>query len=68
MASQQAILNPATMIEEFKKNSVSHVVALPDSETNFLYELMDAESSLDVVPVAREGETMAVAAGLIVGG
>jgi sulfopyruvate decarboxylase TPP-binding subunit len=68
MASQQAILNPATMIDEFKKNGVSHVVALPDSETNFLYELMDAESSLNVIPVAREGETMAVAAGLIVGG
>lgn len=68
MATQQAILNPQTMIDEFKKNGVTHVITLPDSETNFLFELMDADPALDVVPVAREGESMAVAAGLIVGG
>lgn len=68
MTSQQGILSPAALIQEFKKNGVTHVVTLPDSETNYLYEQMVAEPSLDVVPVAREGETMAIAAGLIVGG
>ena len=29
-------LSPATFVAEFKKHGVSHVVCLPDSETNFL--------------------------------
>ena len=34
---QAAILRPETMVEEFKKNRVTHVVTIPDSETNYLY-------------------------------
>ena len=61
-------LTPQPIIEELKKNGVTHVVWLPDSETNFLYERMLAESSIELVPVCREAETMAIAAGLWVGG
>ena len=53
---------------ELKKNDISHVVWLPDSETNFMYQLLTNEPTLDLVPVCREGETMAIAAGLWVGG
>jgi sulfopyruvate decarboxylase subunit alpha len=65
---QAAILSPETMIEEFKKNGVTHVVTIPDSETNYLYELMTAQPWLEIVPSAREGETFAIALGLIIGG
>jgi sulfopyruvate decarboxylase subunit alpha len=65
---QAAILSPEALIEEFKKNDVTHVVTIPDSETNYLYELMQAQSWLNVVPSAREGETFAIALGLIIGG
>ena len=68
MTTEPAVLNPETLIEQFKKNGVTHIVTLPDSETNYLYEQLVAEPSLDLIPVAREGETMAIAAGLIVGG
>ncbi len=69
MAHQQAaLLKPETLIEEFKKNGVTHIVTIPDSETNYLYELMKDQPWLDVVPTAREGETFAIALGLIVGG
>ena len=68
MTSQQALLRPSAVIEQFKKNGVTHVVWLPDSETNWMYMAMQAEPGLDLIPVAREGETMAIAAGLIVGG
>ncbi len=68
MTTQQALLSPSTVIEEFKKNGVTHVVWLPDSETNWLYLAMEAEEGIDLTPVAREGETIAIAAGLIVGG
>ncbi len=69
MSEQQAaILRPETLIEEFKKNGVTHVITIPDSETNYLYELMKEQPWLDVVPTAREGETFAIALGLQVGG
>ena len=68
MTTQETVLHPAAIIEELKKNEFTHVVWLPDSETNFMYQLLNNEPSLDLVPVCREGETMAIAAGLWVGG
>ena len=65
---QAAILSPEALIEEFKKNGVTHIVTIPDSETNYLYELMAAEPSLEIIPSTREGETFAIALGLIIGG
>lgn len=65
MAVEQAqILRPETLINEFKKNSVTHVITIPDSETNYLYELMLEQDWLDIIPVSREGETMGIALGL----
>ena len=61
-------LTPRPILDQLNKNSVTHVVWLPDSETNFMYEQMVADSSIDLVPVCREGESMAIAAGLWVGG
>ncbi len=68
MTNQAAQLDPTTVLNQLKKNKVTHVVFLPDSETNHLYIAMEEDPDIDVVPVAREGETMAIAAGLIVGG
>ena len=68
MTTQEVILHPASVVAELTKNKISHVVWLPDSETNFLFQLLDNEPSLDLVPVCCEGETMAIAAGLWVGG
>ena len=65
---QAALLKPESLIAEFKKNGVTHIVTIPDSETNYLYELMLEQDWLDVVPSSREGETFAIALGLIVGG
>ena len=65
---QAAILRPETMVEEFRKNGVTHVVTIPDSETNYLYELMEEQDWLDVVPVSREGEAWGTALGLNIAG
>jgi sulfopyruvate decarboxylase subunit alpha len=64
---QAAMLKPETLVEEFKKNGVTHVVTIPDSETNHLHELMRMLPWLDMIPAAREGETFAIAFGLMVG-
>ena len=64
----EQVLTPPPIIEQFKQNGVTHVIWLPDSETNFMYELMTREEGLKIVPVCREGESMAIAAGVWVGG
>ena len=63
-----AELSPARVLEEMKNNGVTHVVWLPDSETNFLYVLMRDEPTLDLIPVSREGHAFSTAAGLAAGG
>src|SRR5262249_34399644 len=66
--AQEAQLSPETVLEEMTKNGVTHVVWLPDSETNWLYLLMKAEPSLTLVGVNREGLAFPAAAGLSAGG
>ena len=68
MQSHEAKLSPETVIREMRKNQVTHVVWLPDSETNWMYLLMKAEPSLTLVAVSREGLAFPVVTGLYVGG
>jgi sulfopyruvate decarboxylase TPP-binding subunit len=65
---RETLLRPATILNEFKKNQVTHLVWLPDSETSFMFRLLVEDGAMDLVPVCREGESIAVAAGLWVGG
>ena len=55
------------IVEAFKESGLTHVCWLPDPETGFLYESIEAEPLLTLVPVCREAEAMAVAAGLRIG-
>lgn len=64
----KAHLSPETVLGQLKQQGVTHVVWLPDSETNWLYLLMKAETSLTLVAVPREGLAAPVAAGLTAGG
>ena len=68
MAEAEGFLSPKTVLDEMKKNAVTHVLWLPDSETNWLYLLMEAEPSLQLVPLNREGSAFSMAAGLSLGG
>ena len=61
-------LTPGGILGQLHKNGVTHVVWLPDSETSFMYQQMLEDPSLYLVPVCREGESMAIAAGLWIGG
>ncbi len=67
MAPSSGTLQAATVLDELRRCGVTHVVWLPDSETGYMYEAM-LESDLTLVQICREGESMAVAAGLIMGG
>lgn len=69
MAQQQeGSLSPEIVLEQMKQNGVTHVVWLPDSETNWLFLLMRAEPSLTLVGVNREGLAFSAAAGIHAGG
>jgi sulfopyruvate decarboxylase TPP-binding subunit len=66
--TEAAALSPETVLRQMKQNGVTDIVWLPDSETNWLYLLMQAEPSLRLIGVTREGHTCSIAAGLHAGG
>ena len=61
-------LSPETVLREMKKQGITHIVWLPDSETNWLYLRRKAEPTLTLVAVPREGLAASIAAGLHAGG
>lgn len=64
----QGGLSAQAIIQELRKCGVTHVVWLPDTETRFLYDALAAEPGITLVRVCREGEAIAVALGLLLGG
>jgi len=46
----------------------THVLFIPDSESRLLYAAVDENLSLELITPCREGESVAIAAGLWVGG
>ena len=62
MASAEKIVN------ELKKHRITHAIGVPDNGSARIYELLRAESGIEVITVTREGEAFAVASGLYVGG
>ena len=68
MAVSPGTLQAATVLDELKRCGITHVVWLPDSETGYMYDAMLHSDFLTLVPVCREGESIAIAAGLAMGG
>ncbi len=66
--AEAASLSPETVMRQMKQNSVTDIVWLPDSETNWLFLLMKADPDLRLVGVTREGHGCSIAAGLYAGG
>ena len=62
MASAEKIVNA------FKKQGITHAVGVPDNGSARIYELLRADSGIEVITVTREGEAFAIASGLYVGG
>ena len=46
-------LSPETVMRKMKQNGATNIVWLPDSETNWLFLLMKADSDLRLVGVTR---------------
>ena len=63
-----AALTARKVLDELKKCGITHVVWLPDTEARFMYEAMMSQHEITLVQVCREGEAIAIALGLMLGG
>ena len=68
MVTQETGLTAERVLDELKKCGVTHIVWLLGSELRFMYEAMISQKEITLVPFCREGEGVAIAAGLILGG
>ncbi|MFC1942676.1 thiamine pyrophosphate-binding protein [Chloroflexota bacterium] len=68
MSTEDMTLTAKVILDELQKCGISHVVWLPASETFFMYEALISRPELKLVQVCREGEAIAIAAGLMIGG
>ncbi len=62
------MLDGAEVVAGLKQCGVSHVVWVPDSELGTWDKALSADRDVKLIRVCREGEAMAVAAGLLLGG
>lgn len=62
------MLDGSALVQAFKRGGVTHIVWIPDSETGRWESAFRAEPQLQLLRVSREGEAMALAAGLLIGG
>src|SRR3972149_12284559 len=67
-AMAEVSLKARRILDELKGCGVTHIVWLPDSEARFMYDAIMSDPDLTLVPVCREGEAIAIAAGLRLGG
>ncbi len=68
MATEKMKLFGKKIFKEFKKCGITHIVWLPCFQLGFIYEAIMNQKEIELVPVCREGEGIAVAAGLTLGG
>ncbi len=68
MEATEVTVPARAAVEQLVACGVTHVVWLPDSEANFMYQVLSGDQELKLVQVCREAETMAIAVGIMVGG
>ena len=65
---EQKLASAQNIVDELKKQGITHVVGVPDNGSARIYEILRAASGIEVITVTREGEAFAIASGLYVGG
>jgi sulfopyruvate decarboxylase TPP-binding subunit len=56
------------ILDELKRQRVTHVVGVPDNGSRALFEQLFADPDIELILVSREGEVFGLAAGLWLGG
>jgi sulfopyruvate decarboxylase TPP-binding subunit len=62
------MLDGPSVVTAFKECGITHVVWIPDSELGTWEPALSASQAIQLIRVCREGEAIAVAAGLLLGG
>jgi sulfopyruvate decarboxylase TPP-binding subunit len=62
------MLDGPSVVAALKECGISHVIWIPDSELGAWEPALSASRDVQLVRVCREGEALAVAAGLLLGG
>jgi sulfopyruvate decarboxylase TPP-binding subunit len=62
------VLKAESIVAQLKSLGITHAVGLSDTSLARVFALCQADPEIQVVPVCREGEAFAIAAGLCVGG
>ena len=62
------MLKAETLVAQLKSLGITHAVGLSDTSLARVFSLCQEDPEIKVVPVCREGEAFAIAAGLCVGG
>lgn len=61
-------LSAAATLATIRRLGFSHVLSIPDSESRHLHAAVEADADLALIVPCREGESIAIAAGLWTGG
>ena len=62
------MLSSEKIVQAFEKESVTHVVGVPDNGSRALFERLWAHPNIEVSLTSREGEAFGLASGLSLGG
>lgn len=68
MTNQSTSLTAGKIVDELRKCGITHIVWLPDTESQIVCEAAMGQPDFTLVPVCREGEAIAIAVGLMLGG
>jgi sulfopyruvate decarboxylase TPP-binding subunit len=64
----QGELTAERVLGEIRKCGVTHLVFLTDTKLRFIHDILLKQKEIIPVPFCREGEGIAIAAGLVIGG
>jgi sulfopyruvate decarboxylase TPP-binding subunit len=67
-SGREELIEARALLEEIRKNNVTHVVGVPDNGSRKLYELLREDSRIQTISVTHEGEAFSLASGLFLGG
>lgn len=67
-AANERGASAAKALAAIKTLGFTHVLMIPDSESRLLYQVIEADPELHLITPCREGESIAIAAGLWTGG
>jgi sulfopyruvate decarboxylase subunit alpha len=61
-------VSSAKTVQILRDLGITHVVTIPDGESRHLFDALTSDPQIEVISPTREGEGLAIAAGLWVGG